>query len=223
MYRDMPARPAEGGHQHRQGHVGPQVLQLLPEGELAEVEGGEAGDGQPIQVDPEKHDEEQGQPESGHGEAEKDEEGGGLVKPGMGPVGGDHPDGNGHAQDDDQAHEVEAQGDADALLDFVPHRPPVRGEGAAEVQVGQPGEPVPVLHHQGLVQAVELPQALLGLQGGLGIHGGLHVGGGARGQVNDHERNQGDPQEHGDHQTQTFQDIEPHGFAGCRTSRSRSR
>jgi hypothetical protein len=30
--------------------------------------------------------------------------------------------------------------------------------------------------------------------------------------VNDRERNQGNPQEHGDHQTQTFQDIEPHEF-----------
>ena len=134
-----------------------------------------------------------------------------FVKPGVGPVGGQHPQGDGHHQDEEEAHEVEAQGDADALLDLVPHRAPVGRKGAAEVQNRNPFEPIPVLDLQRLVQAVDLPQALLGLQRRLGVHGGLHLRGGARGQVDHHKGDQGDAQEHGDHEQQSFSEIEPHG------------
>ena len=81
------------------------------------------------------------------------------------------------------------------------------GHGLAEIELHQPFQPAHVLHVQGLVQAVELFELKPRLHARLGIERGLQVRGRPRGQVDDPEADDRDPQKDHAHPQQLYQNF----------------
>ncbi len=71
-------------------------------------------------------------------------------------------------------------------------------------------EPVVVWNWERLVQAIESPESFPGLGSHLGIKVGLDGDGGARSQIDHQKRDNGDPEEEGDHIEQSLDNILKH-------------
>src|SRR6058998_3074548 len=104
----------------------------------------------------------------GGGEAHEDEDGGRLVEARVLACGREDADGDRERKDDRHLDHVQQQRDGQALGDLLEHGPAVGRERPSEIEPGEPGEPVPVLHREWLVEPVLLPQHLLGLRAGVG-------------------------------------------------------
>jgi len=146
-------------------------------------------------LDAEKQHQQQGQPESGHGKADENEDRGRPVEQAALAVGRDKPDGHGDKQRQGQGNDVHGKGQGEAFTDFVPDRAMIAGEGLSEVEADEFAEPVDILDGHGAIQSVEFFESGAGFGGGQGIEGGLHVGGRARGQMDDGETDDGDAEE----------------------------
>src|SRR6266404_1995914 len=189
---------AEGSHGHGQEEMAHEVPLLAPEGHVLVVERPEPGNRQPIEVDPEEDHQEQGQPEVGRGEADEDEDRRDLVEERVLPRGRGDPDGNGQGEDDQELQDVQEERDGQALADLREDGPRVGLEGAAEVQANDPAQPPPVLDVKGLVET----ELLVELLNELGVLprflAAKVVEGPARGQLDDEEGYEGDPDEERD-------------------------
>ena len=206
----QPGQSSEGDHGHGQDQVGEEVDLLPPEGHVLVVQGAQPGDGEPVELHAEEDHKEKGQPEIRGGEADEDEDGGDLVEERVLARGRGDADGNGEGHDDDHLNEVEEEGDGQPLADLGEYGLGVGLKGAAEVEPADADEPAPVLDVDGLVEPVFLVQPL----DELGVLPRLLtadvVEGPPGGQLDNQERNEGDPDEERDRQHQPAQREKRH-------------
>ena len=189
----------EGINEYGQQQMPAQVGQLAQGRKHGIVHGGQAGNRQYGPVDAEKEHEQQGQPEAGHGEADKDQHRGGAVEQSALAPGRDDADGHGDGQGEHQRNDVHGKGQGQPLADLVPDGPVVAGEGLAEVEADELAEPIHILHGQRPVEPIELFEPGPGFGRGQGIERGLHVRGRARSQMDDGEADEGDAEKDGGH------------------------
>ena len=104
----------------------------------------ETGNRQEPEAHPEKIHEEQGQPEGGGGEADKDQNRGDPVKERTAMRRRIDADRDGGGEDDDDRQEVNADGDRQPFDNLVQDRATILGKGVTEVEDGQSG---PATHH----------------------------------------------------------------------------
>ena len=122
-----------------------------------------------------------------------------------------HADGHREGDDDDQLDDVQEQRDGQPLADLGQHGPAVGLERLAEVQAHDPAEPVPVLHVQRLVEAVELADLLDDLLGELPAQILLAARHRLAGRQVDHdERDEGDAEQQRDGEQQPAEREEEH-------------
>ncbi len=190
------------------------VPDLRGQGEIFVVQGFQARNGKPAQMHPKEDHQEKGQPEMGNGKSDENHDGRHLVEERILPGCRVDSDGHGQKKNDQQRGDVQKDGDGEPLQDLVGHLSPVLGEGDAEVQDDQTAKPVRVLDMQGLIEPVKGSHPFLHLGRRLGIQVRGHVDGGARGQVNDSERDDGNPDKQRDHEEKTFDQIKSHGPFG---------
>ena len=168
-------------------------VQRLAKGrKRGEIHGSESGNGQHGPGDAKKEHQQQGQPEAGHGEADKDEDRGRAVEKAPLAHGRGHANGHGDQKGEDERHDVHGKGQGQAFPDLVPDGAVIAGKGLAEIEAHELAEPIGVLDGERAVEAVEFLQAGARFGGGQGIERGLHIRGRARSQMDDSEADDGD-------------------------------
>ena len=201
-------------HQNRQRQVAGQVQDLPREGQLVEIQGAQARDGDEPELQAQADHEEEGHPERRRGEAEVDEEGRRPVEEGVLLHRGPHPDRDGRDEYQPEGEEVQEEGRGQALGDLADHRPVVL-EGVAEVEQGHALEPAGVLDRPGPVEAVELDEALLRLRRHLDVQVREHVRRLSRREPHHEEGEERDPQDQRDEEEHPADEVGGHGaFTG---------
>ncbi len=112
-----------------------------------------ADGGQPVQVDGEEDDQQDGHPEVGHAETHKGREGEGVVEGAVSFDGGDDAGGDRQQERDDKGEDRQRHGAGKGLGDDAAHRDVATVKGVAEVASEDLFEPQEILYVDGPVEA----------------------------------------------------------------------